>query len=321
MEQVHERGLRYFPIALFASVMGISGVTMSVKLFENMYGLRHGVSTVFLILASLLFLINGGMLLYRLIRFPDDVQKDFNHPVKMNFFAAISISLLLLSVPYFEINERFSFYLWIAGVMLQLIFTIVILTKVIWKHTFEVPQFTPAWFIPIVGNLVVPLAGVYHADEDLNWMFFSMGLFFSIIYITIFLFRMFFHPVLPPKLRPTFFILLAPPGVGMVSYFKIVGELDAFAYILFGIAIYLGLFLIFQFKRLFTIPFFISWWAYLFPSAAVTNATYFMYAETGKEFYSWLFQLQIAGLFVLVAYLLWKTIQLVMHRDLCIKEG
>ncbi|WAA12079.1 SLAC1 anion channel family protein [Fervidibacillus halotolerans] len=320
MNQKVERGLRYFPIALFASVMGISGVTISLKLFENMWEIGHGISTTFLIFASLLFLINAIILLHRLIRFKEDVKKDFNHPVRMNFFAAISISLLLLSVPYYEINELLSFYLWIAGAVLQLIFTLFILTKVIWKHTFEVPQFNPAWFIPIVGNLVVPLAGVYHAGVDINWLFFSLGIFFSIVYITLFLYRMFFHPVLPPKLRPTFYILLAPPGVGMVSYLKLVGELDSFAYILFGIAFYIGLLLLFQFKRFFTIPFFISWWAYLFPSAAVTNATYFMYAETGKVYYSWLFQLQVAGLLVLVVYLLWKTIQLAINKSLCLKE-
>src|SRR5699024_8135058 len=101
----------------------------------------------------------------------------------------------------------------------------------------------------------------YHVDPHINWMFFSIGIMFSIIYMTIFMNRIIFHPPLPNQLTPTFFILLAPPSIGFISYVKLTGNVDAFAYVLYGFAFYLGLLFIVQFKRFFTIPFTISWWA------------------------------------------------------------
>lgn len=317
---VTERGIRYYPIGLFASVMGFAGVTMAIKHLESLYDVSHLLSNSFLILTTILFLLNGSIFIYRLIRFREDIKQDFNHPVKMNFFAAISISLLLLSVPYIALNEFISFFLWGIGTVLQLLLTLAILSKLIWTHSFQITQFNPSWFIPIVGNIVVPLAGTTHAVDDINWFFFGTGILFSIIYTTIFFIRIFFHPPLQEKLFPTFFILMAPPAIGLVSYMKIVGHLDNFAYMLYSIAFFIGLVLIFQLKKIISIPFFVSWWAFLFPSAAMTIATIQMFVETEILFYKWFFHLQTTGLIVLAIYLSFKTIELATKRSLCIKE-
>src|SRR5699024_12765129 len=109
---VEERGIRYFPIALFASVMGFSGLTMAVKHAENLYGLHHVVSTILLVFTTVLFLFNGLILLYRLIQHRDEVKLDFNHTVKMNFFGAISISMLLLAHAYLDVNTYIAFIFW-----------------------------------------------------------------------------------------------------------------------------------------------------------------------------------------------------------------
>lgn len=316
-----QRSIRYFPIALFASVMGISGAAIALKQFEQLYELEPSISTVFLIMAVLLFIINGGMLLYRVIAHTEDVATDFNHPVKMNFFGAISISLLLISVLFYDIQQLTSLIIWGIGSLLQLGLTLLILTKLMWKSSFQIQQFNPVWFIPIVGNIVVPLAGVFHVGAFINWLFFSIGILFSIIYMTLFMNRMFFHPSLPRQLIPTLFILLAPPSIGFMSYIKLTGKLDVFAYILYGIAFYLGLLFLFQIKRFFSGPFFISWWAFLFPSAAITNATFLMYEKTGEMFFRMLFQLQIIGLVILTLVLIWKTVELVKMKALCKKSG
>lgn len=315
-----EKGIRYFPIALFASVMGVSGLAISIRLIENVYEVTNIASNIVIILASLMFLVNIVILFYRLINYKADVQVDFNHPVRMNFFGAISISLLLLGMLYYDVNVSLSFYTWIAGALLQFILTLAILSKLIWKHEFQLGQFNPAWFIPIVGNIVVPLAGVYHASDWLNWTFFSVGVVFSIIYFTIFMNRIFFQPAPPEKLLPTFFILLAPPGIGFVSYVKMTGEINIFAYIMFGLAFYLGLLFLYQIRRFLSIPFFISWWAFLFPSAAVTNATIYLHNYTGEPILSYIYHLQVVGLIALTIYLFAKTIELLVKGQLCLKE-
>src|SRR5690625_1139562 len=319
MEQ--EKRIQYFPIALFSSVIGVSGVAISIRLYETMQGWNNVFSNIVMFLATVMFIINGIILMYRIVRFRPGVKEDVNHPVKMNFFGAISISLLLLAVLYYYMNIFLSFILWISGALLQTWLTLAVLSKLIWEKEFQLAQFNPTWFIPIVGNIVVPLAGVFHADLIINWVFFSIGVVFTIVYLTIFINRIFFQPALPPPLTPTLFILLAPPGIGVVSYLKLVGEIDAFVYIVYGAAFYIGLLFVYQIKRFFTIPFFVSWWAYLFPSAAMTNATMHIYHETGIIYIYFLFVIQFVALIILTLILFWKTIGMLINKKLFVKEG
>lgn len=314
----NKRKLRFFPIMLFASVMGIAGVSIAMSYFEQVNGFQPLISWLFFFTACLLFLINGGILLYRLGRYKEDVINEFNHPIKMNFFGAISISLLLISVPILNIYSNLSFIIWFIGMVFQLILTLSVLSKLIWKHQFQINVFNATWFIPLVGNIVVPLAGVEHVSMSINWIFFSIGLLFSIIYMTLFIYRVYFHPAFPEPLKPSFFILLAPPGIGFSSYIRLTGELDGFAWLLYGVAFYLGLLFIIQFKRFFTGRFYISWWAYLFPSAAVTNATYLLYINTNESLFKIIFQIQSIGLIILSIFLTWKTIELIRKRKLCV---
>lgn len=315
------KGIQFFPIALFASVMGIAGVSISFRLLESIYEITNLGSTLLMILASIMFLVNAFILIYRVVKHPTEVTKDFNHPVKMNFFGAISISLLLLAVLYYEFNTGLSLVVWVTGAMSQLILTLVLLSKIIWEKEFTIAQFNPTWIIPIVGNIVVPLAGAYHTGPFINWLFFSIGIVFTLIYLTLLINRIFFHPKFPPKLTPTFFIILAPLGVGFVSYIKLVGEVDTFAYIIYGLGFYLGLLLLYQIRRFISIPFFVSWWALLFPTASMTNATYYLYEATGEAFLKWIFIVQVIGLIVLSIYLLGKTINLALKKKLAIEEA
>ena len=315
-----ERGLRYFPIALFASVMGLSGVTYAFKQYEEMYELNHIVSNAFLMLTMFAFLINGCIFLLRVIKYPQDVRTELNHPVKMNFFGAISISFLMLGLLMYDLNESVSFVLWLIGALLQLLLTLLILTKLMWETSFKLEQFSPVWFLPIVGNIVVPLAGEYHVSIEINWFFYSIGIIFSIIYFTLIMNRLFFKGSLPIMLRPTLFILLAPPSIGFMSYIKLSGQIDTFAYILYGFAFYFGLLLIFQIKHFIRTPFFVSWWAMLFPTAAMTNATFMMYSATESTYLKYFMHLQVLGLLILSLYLLVKTLKLLLKKKLCVKN-
>ncbi|MFP3442800.1 hypothetical protein R0K18_34200, partial [Pantoea sp. SIMBA_133] len=79
---------------------------------------------------------------------------------------------------------------------------------------------------------------------------------------------------LPAKLLPTLFILIAPPAVGSISWFQLVGEINAFGRILYYIALFLTLMLLTQTTRFIKLDFFLSWWAYSFPIAAITIASF-----------------------------------------------
>jgi tellurite resistance protein len=99
----------------------------------------------------------------------------------------------------------------------------------------------------------------------------------------IILFRLFFHTPLPPSLRPTLFILIAPPALIFSAYYSLNGgQLDAFAHGLFFAGLFFTI-LVLLLPRLFLgLPFAVSWWAYTFPLDAMTVAALAYHAKIGQ---------------------------------------
>ncbi len=188
----------------------------------------------------------------KLLRHRGEVRAEFAHPIKLNFFPTISIGMVLLSIALLPYQMDVSFMFWS-------VFTLYVLSAWIHQTHFEVHHINPAWFIPIVDNILVPIAGVRHASPEFAWFFFSIGLLFWLVLLTIIVYRIFFHQPLPAKLLPTLFILIAPPAVGFVSWLQLNGSVDAFGRILYYAAIFLTLMLLTQVGRFMRLKFFLSW--------------------------------------------------------------
>ncbi len=72
--------------------------------------------------------------------------------------------------------------------------------------------------------------------------------------------------------------------------------------------------------RLFArLKFFLSWWAYSFPIAAITIATLVMFKETGQTVYAWLATGLLTILTLVIVMLLTRTALAVARREICIE--
>lgn len=304
--------LQHFPIAFFAMIMGTTGLTLAWQKAAEVLKLPTLVSQVMLVLVACLFLAVCLGYVLKILRFPEMSLKEFHHPIKISFFPAFSISLLLLSVATLQVSADLSLYLWAVGCVMHLGFTLHVITQWIHHPKFQIQHSTPAWFIPVVGNIIVPIAGVAHGFVELSWFFFSIGIVYWIILKTLIFNRVLFHDPLPEKLLPTLFILIAPPAVGFISYTKLNGgEIDGFARILFYSAMFLVLLLFSQLERFRRIPFFLSWWAYSFPLAASSIAIQTMYHHTGSNFFGLLSWISLVVTSLVIALLLFKTFKAV----------
>ncbi|MGM0951639.1 MAG: SLAC1 anion channel family protein [Pseudomonadota bacterium] len=320
MPQTETSRLENFPISWFAMVMGLAGLTIALHRAEIVFELPVRPSLVTLALTIAVFIILACIYGLKIIKHPHMVKAELNHPVKLNFFPTISIGLILISVTLLPHHKDLSFTVWSVGAALHLFSTFYVLSAWIHHTHFEINHMNPAWFIPIVGNILVPIAGVQHGFLELSWFFFSIGVVFWLVLLTIIFNRMFFHQPLPGKLLPTLFILIAPPGVGFVSWLQLNGELDAFARILYYTALFLTLMLFTQVPRFLKLQFFLSWWAYSFPMAAITIATLSMYQLLDLGFFKWLGALLVVLLVALIAGLLTRTAVAVSRREICVEE-
>lgn len=315
----HNR-LQHFPVAFFSSVMGLAGLAMALQQGEAILGLPRGGGYVMTIVSLIVFVLLSAVYAAKLMRFPEAVAQEWRHPVKMSFGATITVSLLLLGGATLGLWPTLSYALWLVGAALHLMVTLYVLNAWIHKPGFEITHINPAWFIPVVGNIVAPIAGVAHAGPETGWFFFSIGLVFWLVLFTIIVYRMIFHQPLPERLLPTFFILLAPPAAGFIAYLKLRGVLDGFGRILYHTAVFIALLLVLQLPRFARLKFFLSWWAYSFPLAALTIATLFMYRATGVAFFKDVSWLLLGLLCAVIALLLALTARAIARNEICTPE-
>lgn len=310
--------IKTFPISFFAVVMGLTGLGIAYSKVSFAGELLKTVGVSIIIISSLIFLLMVIIYLTKIFRYLPEVTKEFRHPVKSSFFPTISISMLLLSIAYGSINQQLSLLLWLAGTILHFLFLLRIITFWI-NQEFKVEMINPAWFIPVVGTIIVPIQGINFAYE-VSWFFFSIGLIFWITLFTIVFYRFIFHNPLPERLYPTFFILIAPPAVGFISYIRLINSIDTLGNLLFYFALFLCIVLAAMIKKFINLKFYISWWAYTFPLDAVTIAIAMRYHITGSPFY---YTLSIIALFIttfVIGIVSIKTLSAVFRKEICIEE-
>ena len=317
---VQQARLQHFPISWFAMVMGLAGFSIAWHRAETTLELPLHISPYLLGVTISVFGILALLYATKLLRYSQAVREEFAHPIKLNFFPTISIGMLLMSIALLPHQMDVSFVFWAVGATLHLLFTLYVLSVWIHHTHFEIHHINPAWFIPIVGNILVPIAGVRHASPEIGWFFFSIGLLFWLVLLTIIIYRTVFHQPLPDKLLPTLFILIAPPAVGFISWLQLNGSVDAFGRILYYAAIFLTLMLLTQAGRFVRLKFFLSWWAYSFPLAAMTIATLLMYQHLQLAFFEGLSVVLLGLLSMIIATLLFKTVQAVLSREICVEE-
>jgi len=315
------RSLEYFPVQFFAVIMGFSGLTIA---FAKAYHFLHFPYFIYLVLLCIdvaLFFVIFTLYIFKWIKYPDAVSKEFSHPIKSSFGAAISISFLLISIAMSDFAPPVAVTFWFIGALLHLFFTYKVMKFWILHDRLDVKHINPAWFIPIVGNVLVPVVGVDVCSELINHFYFSIGIFFWIVLYTIVMYRMIFHLPLGKRLIPTFFILIAPPAVGFISYFRITfGMVDFFDLFLYFIALFIFVLLLTMFRQFLKLQFFISWWAYTFPLAAITIATILL----DSVYHDWIIKaFSIFLLFlttVVVGYVSLKTLEAIKNQKICIPE-
>lgn len=311
--------LQFFPITLYAVVMGLSGLTLVFHRFFEISVLPKFLYSGNLYFISALFIFITVTYFRKAIIFPQQVKADFKHPIRINFFSAFSISLLLLSLAYLPIFPHLSGILWWMGVVMHTF--LMLHTISFWiQNNFEIQSMNPAWFIPVVGNIIVPVAGVEFMPASFNFFYFSVGFFFWLVLFTIFLNRVIFHHQMPQKFIPTLFILIAPPAVGFIAYFRITQSFDMFAQFMLMMTYFFLALLVFLRKNFYKITFFLSWWAFTFPLTAATLASLLAFHQTHQLFYKIMaFVLMIISILV-IALVTWKTILKIRDGEICVNE-
>jgi tellurite resistance protein len=299
-------------------VMGLAGLSIAWSRAERHFALPWRLSEGLLVLAILTFALLTVLYLFKTVRFPGAVRAELASPIQINFFPTASLSALLLGISLMPILPRTAGILWVFGAGLQLLLTLYVVG--VWLHHehFQIQHINPAWFIPAVGNALVPIAGVTLGFVELSWFYFSIAMILWLLLFAIIFYRVLFHHPLPERLMPTFFILIAPPSVGFVAYVQLAGGIDAFARVLYYVGLFLALLLLTQAGRFVRIRFYLTWWAYSFPLAAIANASLIMHEQTGLAAFAAIGWVLLTLATLVVVYLLYRTAKAASEKGICL---
>lgn len=280
--------IRNFPVQLFAGVMGLGGLSLAWRRAAAAWGLPAWTWQALLWLSCIAFVVVAGGYLAKLARFPQAVRADLTHPMRMVFVPTITISMLILAAGLADAAHGLASVLWWAGALGHLVATVYVIGTWFNRPDITRDAMTPAWLIPIVGNVVTPLAAPKVGDMGVAWFSFGGGVIFWLGLWPMLLNRILVHDnPLPPKLAPTLTIFLAPPSMIALSWQALTGvEVDPVVVILHDAAVFLSLLLCAQLHKLVKLPFALPVLAYTFPSAALASITVAMAGATGSGFHT-----------------------------------
>jgi tellurite resistance protein len=306
---VAKPSVRDVPLAIFASVMGVTAVGLCWRAATPAAGVPAAIGEGLLGLGALHFVLAATLYGAKLARHRDAVVADACHPVRGGFLGLISISLLLVAKATMPWSGAVGLALGVAGMLYNVAVTVFLFAR--WIARDHGPEhLAPTWLIPAVANLLVPFVGLGALPSDVAWFFFAVGIVGWLPLLPVVLGRLYQGPALPEKLRPTIYIMVAPPAVAFLSYSGLVGALDGIARILFYTALALMLLMLALAAWLARPPFALSWWAFTMPSAAVILATFRYDALTDNAVLRGLALIALLAVTALVVFVAARTVSL-----------
>ena len=315
-----EPRLKHFPIPFFAVVMGLMGLMLALHGAAHFQPALAPAASGVMWIGIAVFCVIAVFYLAKAVKYPQAVVQEWKHPVRLAFFPAVSISILLIATALFSVHEGAARILWMIGTALQAGLTVAVVSGWISHRAFEIGQLTPAWFIPAVGNVVVPVAGGKLGYVELSWFFFSTGMVFWVVLLTLVFNRLIFHNPIPAKLYPTLVILIAPPAVAFLAYVNLTGQIDSFARVLINTGYLFTVLIAVQAPKIARLPFALPWWALSFPIAAMTIASFLFARMTGSAPHQAIGWVLLVVLVAVVVKLVIRTGLAIAQKQICVPE-
>ena len=165
--------------------------------------------------------------------------------------------------------------LWWAGALAQLATTVWVLARW-WRPPaaggLQWASATPALFLPIVGNVLVPLAGVPLGHAEWSAAQLGIGVMFWPVVLGLIVARIAITGLWPDRLLPSAFIFIAPPAAVGLALLQLGAPLPV-VWGLWGMALFALLWVGTLLPRIARLPFGLAHWGMSFPLASLAALT------------------------------------------------
>ena len=326
----------------FSPSMGTGSVTIACLMVSIYIPIFQTIAAVFFSITLFLFVLVFFLFLSRFKKYPNETKQDLFHPIKSNFFPMMPISIIVIDIALHKYNtlvfhSTFIEYIthilfWIGTFGIFLFGWEIILVTFINVHV-KPDHANFGWFIPPVSHLIIPVLGLSLAPHLPPSIYTSIlviisciasGIgFFLFLFVGSLIYHRYTYLNLPiSKIAPTFLIGIAPTSIIVIILSKLMvipphisfgfdfTQLGAFfgmiSLIFWGFSVWwivLSFGLLVHYVKNRNHHFYISWWAYIFPSGIFIIATGVMESMLHESLFTIIFIMLtviLMGMWVLV---------------------
>ncbi len=306
------------PVGLFGACLGLAGFATAWREAAVAYGSGIMFAKILFGIALGFFVAVLLLIAFKWLRHLETARLDFTDPEQRNILAAGTMTAMVLSSHLTASAPDFANAVWLVAGTANLALTIAILKQWVARRH-RIANVTPAWFIPIVGNLIIPIVGAPLGYTDIGWMIFAVGLFFWFVLFVLVFQRLLFDEPLAARQRPNLFILVAPPALCFIAYVVLTdGRVDGVAIMFLGLSLFMLAVIVPHLRSMIRSPFGLTWWSAVFPMSALSVALTLFADATGHDWADFLAIATVAALTVGTLIISWKMILFVSSGGLSV---
>nr|WP_297386077.1 dicarboxylate transporter/tellurite-resistance protein TehA [uncultured Roseateles sp.] len=270
------------PASYFSMVLGLTGLGNGWRVASRLWGFPAWIGESVMTVAVTVWAVLLVRFAIKWIAAREEALAEAAHPILCCFIALVPVATMLAGIGVLPHAHGVGTALILLGAAASLLFGL-------WRHGGQwrggrdPKTTTPVLYLPTVGaNLVSAIALSALGWPSWGQLFFGAGVLAWIVQESIILGRLLTVDPLPPALRPTVGIQMAPPAVALLAYAAVtVGPPDLIARMLLGYAIVQAL-MVLRLMPWIRQPFTLSYWGFTFGATAISTGT-MRFAERGYD--------------------------------------
>jgi len=261
------------PAAFFAIVLGLSGLANVWRAAHRVWRLPEIVGEVLMASAVCVWAIVLVLFAWKWIARREAALEEAGQAIACCFISLAGVATMLVGLGVLRYAPGLGVALFVAGAVFGVGFA-VWRTGLLWQGGRDPSTTTPVLYLPLgATGFVLSTGCALLGERDWAQITFGMALFGVLAIDSVVLHRLYTAAPLPPPLRPTLGIQLAPATVGAVAYLGLSsGPPDWFAHAMIGYALIQTLILARLWSWIREQPFAVSYWAFTFGITAFAYA-------------------------------------------------
>lgn len=261
------------PASFFGIVLGIGGLGNAWRAAHVVWHMPHVIGEMLLAAATLIWITLLILYAAKWVYARPAALAELNHPIQSCFVGLAGLTAMVIAAAVLPYSRTAALILFVLGFLHTISFA-VWLTGMLWEGGRDTAHTTAALYLPVVGGSFVAASVAANLGYgDWGELAFGAGAFTWLAIDAVLLHRLYTAELMPPMIRPTLGIQLAPPTVGALAYINLShGPPDMFIHAMLAYGLMISVVLLRLWPWIRVQPFSVGYWGFTFGVTSLTTA-------------------------------------------------